>query len=111
MANPLPSLSNKELLILEMLTSKDLNGCKREMYGLEMVEASKGELKRGTIYVTLQRMTDKGYVASRVEPRTQPEIGIPRRLYSITGLGEVVFKAYQDAARLLDALNPIPSEM
>ncbi len=85
-SNDFPKLSPKEMLTLEMLIS---NG---EMFGLEMVEASEGELKRGTIYVTLQRMSDKGYIESREEPRTMPEIGIPRRKYSATGLGERVFQ-------------------
>ena len=84
--NEFPKLSRKEFSILEMLIDKE------EMYGLEMVEASMGELKRGTIYVTLQRMSDKGYIKSREEPRTIPEIGIPRRKYQATGLGEKVFR-------------------
>lgn len=84
--NDFPKLSRKEMLTLEMLIS---NG---EMFGLEMVEASEGELKRGTIYVTLQRMSDKGYIESREEPRTMPEIGIPRRKYRATGLGERVYQ-------------------
>jgi DNA-binding PadR family transcriptional regulator len=65
---------------------------KGEMFGLEMVEASEGELKRGTIYVTLQRMGDKGYIESREEPRQIPEIGIPRRKYWATGLGQKVYQ-------------------
>lgn len=84
--NEFPKLSRKELLILEMLIGKG------EMFGLEMVEASEGNLKRGTIYVTLQRMGDKGFVESREEPRQIPEIGIPRRKYSATGLGEKVYQ-------------------
>lgn len=86
MNNEFPKLSRKEFKILELLIA---NG---EMFGLEMVSASEGELKRGTIYVTLQRMGDKGYIESREEPRTFPEIGIPRRKYSATGLGEKVFQ-------------------
>jgi len=81
-----PKLSRKELLILEMLVGRG------EMFGLEMVEASEGGLKRGTIYVTLGRMGDKGYVDSREESRTMPEIGIPRRKYRATGLGERVYQ-------------------
>jgi len=84
--NEFPKLSRKEMLTLEMLISKG------EMFGLEMVEASEEELKRGTIYVTLQRMSDKGYIESREEPRTMPEIGIPRRKYRATGLGERVYQ-------------------
>ncbi len=30
------------------------------MYGLELVKEGEGELKRGTVYVTLGRMTDRG---------------------------------------------------
>ena len=84
--NDFPKLSRKEMLTLEMLIGKG------EMFGLEMVEASEGELKRGTIYVTLQRMSDKGYIESREEPRIIPEIGIPRRKYQATGLGERVYQ-------------------
>lgn len=88
----LPSVSRKELLILEMLIES-----KRQLYGLEMAEASNGALKRGTIYVTLQRMQEKGFVDSNPEPRTAPEIGIPRRLYSVTGYGERTYRACKAA--------------
>lgn len=84
--NEFPKLSRKEFKILELLIAKG------EMFGLEMVEASEGELKRGTIYVTLQRMGDKDYIESREEPRPMPEIGIPRRRYWATGLGEKVYQ-------------------
>ncbi len=94
--NLLPSLSRKEYLILEMLIESI-----RELYGLEMVEASGGNLKRGTIYVTLQRMQEKGLIDSKPEPRTAPEIGIPRRLYSVTGYGARVYKAYCAARAVL----------
>lgn len=96
-APDLPSLSRKEAIILEML----LDG--REFYGLEMVDASNGELKRGTVYVTLQRLQEKGLIESRQEARTAPEIGIPRRLYSITGYGQRVLSAYQAAYSVLRA--------
>ena len=92
----LPSLSRKEALILEMLV-----GSGRELYGLEMVDDSNGKLKRGTIYVTLQRMKEKGLIDSKPEPRPAPEIGIPRRLYWPTGYGQRVLAAYQLAHSLL----------
>src|SRR3954447_9051151 len=91
-----PSLSHKEFIILDLLVHKG------EMYGLEMVETSSGELKRGTIYVTLQRMAEKGYVDSHEEARVEPEIGIPRRKYQATGLGETIFKAQELALRYLE---------
>ncbi|MCB1025412.1 MAG: helix-turn-helix transcriptional regulator, partial [Acidobacteria bacterium] len=78
----LPRLSKKELIILELLVNTG------EMYGLEMVKESQGNLKRGSIYVLLSRMAEKGYVESREEPREFPEIGIPRRKFWATGIGE-----------------------
>lgn len=98
MQNEFPKLSSKEMKALEMLIH---NG---EMFGLEMVESSEGELKRGTIYVTLSRMCDKGYIESREEPRTAPEIGIPRRKYWATGLGENVYKANIRAIAMFNEL-------
>lgn len=90
------SLSPKEFLILKLLIESG-----RELYGLEMVEASDGNLKKGTIYVTLQRMQDKGVVDSKPEPRIAPEIGIPRRLYCVTGYGQRVYRACQAARSIL----------
>lgn len=97
MNNEFPKLSRKEFKVLELLIAKG------EMFGLEMVEASEGELKRGTIYVTLQRMGDKGYAESREEPRTMPEIGIPRRKYQATGLGEKVYQTNLKAQEFFNA--------
>jgi PadR family transcriptional regulator PadR len=93
-----PSLSRKEALILEMLVDS-----RRKLYGLELVNASNGELKRGTVYVTLQRLQDKGLIESQQEARTPPEIGIPRRLYRITGYGHRVLSAYQTVHTILSA--------
>ena len=50
-------------------------------YGLELVAVSRGQLKRGGIYVTLGRMEEKGLVNSKVG-----EDG--RRRYAPTSLGE-----------------------
>ena len=55
------TLSAKESLILELLVRE------REMYGLQLVTTSKRRLKRGTVYVTLGRMEEKGYITSRLE--------------------------------------------
>jgi DNA-binding PadR family transcriptional regulator len=63
------------------------------MYGLELVKASGGTLKRGTVYVTLGRMQEKGFVESRPE-RTAGASGLPRRLYRPTGLGLRVLDAW-----------------
>jgi PadR family transcriptional regulator PadR len=88
----LPSLSPKETLILELLIGA------KEMYGLELVAASDGALKRGTIYVTLGRMEEKGYVSSRLESAPPAAGGLPRRIYAATVLGRQVFAAWTAAA-------------
>ena len=88
----LPTLSTKESLILELLAGA------REMYGLELVAASSGALKRGTVYVTLGRMEDKGYITSRLEEAPPVAGGLPRRLYVPTPLGREVLRAWTTAA-------------
>ena len=87
----IPRLSNKEFCALELLANQG------EMYGLEMVKASDGLLKRGTIYVLLSRMADKGYVTSRQE-KEDGRAGMPRRKFRVTGAGERAYRATQAAA-------------
>src|SRR5712691_5165071 len=90
--------SRKEALILELLNRG------RELYGLELVEASEGCVKRGTVYVTLGRMEEKGYVESRLEAAAGAG-GLPRRLYRLTPHGRQVLEiAALARARLTPAI-------
>lgn len=98
----LPSMSATESLVLELLRSG-------KEYGLELVEASGGELKRGTIYVTLARMEEKGFVASWQEERPAGAVGMPRRLYRATDYGLKVHDAYQLLREAL-ALRPVEAQ-
>jgi PadR family transcriptional regulator len=91
----MPRLSAKEHLVLELLVGR------RDMYGLELVAASRRRLKRGTVYVTLARMEDKGYVASRLEEAPETAGGLPRRVYEATPLGRRLLRAHAHLARLL----------
>jgi DNA-binding PadR family transcriptional regulator len=91
----MPTLSGKETVILELL----LEG--HEMYGLELVGASRRRLKRGTVYVTLQRMEEKGYVQSRTEA-DRGEPGLPRRLYKATPSGRRLFEVWAMARMKLN---------
>ena len=75
------SLTIKEAFILSFLTAH------RKGYGLEMVKQSDGLLKRGSVYVTLNRMQQKGYVSSQKEPARPDEKGPPRRHYIATAKG------------------------
>jgi PadR family transcriptional regulator, regulatory protein PadR len=94
----IPSLSNKERIVLELLAS----GAR---YGLQLVDESGGQLKRGTVYVTLGRMEQKGLVESHVEPATPKSDVIPRRMYRPTAYGRRVLGAWTSVARRL-ALEP-----
>jgi PadR family transcriptional regulator, regulatory protein PadR len=86
--------SSKELVVLDLLAAE------AELYGLQMVDASQGALKRGTIYVTLSRMEKKGYVESWLE-EAAPGQGPPRRLYRITPLGRRALGTWQMVNRAL----------
>jgi DNA-binding PadR family transcriptional regulator len=90
----IPRLSPKEALILRLLIGSG------EMYGLELVNSSGGELKRGTVYVTLGRMADKGYVDSRAIPQND-DSGMPKRLFKATGHGARVLNAWELAGASL----------
>jgi PadR family transcriptional regulator PadR len=88
-------LARKERLILELLTSLG------PLYGLQLVDRSDGALKRGTVYVTLGRMEAKGLVESQQEPIAPGGIGLPRRIYRPTVLGERMLRAWTTFAREL----------
>ena len=94
----LPSMSRTESLVMELLRG-------RERYGLELVDASDGALKRGSVYVTLARMEEKGFVDSRQEDRDQGITGLPRRLYRATPYGRKVHSAFSTLREAL-ALKP-----
>jgi DNA-binding PadR family transcriptional regulator len=98
---PVPRLSRTEQLILGLLTEGG------ECYGLRLVQRSEGKLKRGTVYVTLQRMEDKGLVVSRLEERDDPLPGLPRRLYAPTRGGASLLRALELAAAAYLAGEPI----
>ena len=91
----LPTLSAKERIVLELLVS---SGAK---YGLQLVDESRGRLKRGTVYVTLGRMEQKGLVESRHEAETRDPEALTRRMYHATGHGRRVLDAWNLVARTL----------
>jgi DNA-binding PadR family transcriptional regulator len=97
----LPTFSGTERRIVELLAANE------EMFGLQMVEMSGGKLKRGTVYVTLGRMQEKGYLASRQEPLPEGAIGLPRRLYRPTGLAMRILAAWKAAeAHYMSGVHP-----
>jgi DNA-binding PadR family transcriptional regulator len=89
------TLSPKELLVLELLLRH------QDLYGLQLVATSGGRLKRGTVYVTLARMEEKGYVTSKLDAAPSGMGGLPRRLYAATPLGRRMFAAWTSGAKHL----------
>jgi DNA-binding PadR family transcriptional regulator len=94
------TLPPRERLILELLVSGG------PTFGLALVERSGGVLKRGTVYVTLGRLENKGLVESEQEPLPPTAIGLPRRVYRITGLGERVLRAWTTLTQELADARP-----
>lgn len=79
----------KETLILSLLSARG------NLYGLELVALSNHQLKRGTVYVTLSRMQDKGLVRTLEDRRPEEHAGLPRPKYRITAVGERALQAHQ----------------
>lgn len=71
-----------EQLILSLLSNAGAS------YGLQLVEASRGRLKRGGIYVTLGKMEEKGLVSSALQDDG-------RRIYELKGLGHRALAAME----------------
>lgn len=67
--------------ILELLERQSL-------YGLQLVDQSRGLLARGTVYIVLNDMEQEGLLVSQPEPNHDASRGgIPRRIYALTGAG------------------------
>ena len=75
-------VSTNERLILSLLSSGGPS------YGLQLVDASQGRLKRGGIYVTLGTMEQKGLVSSDLQADG-------RRVYQLSGLGHRALAAME----------------
>jgi DNA-binding PadR family transcriptional regulator len=88
MPNETATLPPKERLILERLVGVG------PAFGQQLVDESSGALKRGTVYVTLSRMEAKGLITSEQEAQMSGAIGLPRRIYRVTGLGQRLLAAW-----------------
>jgi len=84
-------MSDKERVILKLLRTGD------ELYGLELVRAARGRLKKGTVYVTLTRMVKKGFVDYREEEKKGFVAGRPRKFFKIRRKGDDVLRAWEKA--------------
>lgn len=62
------------------------------LYGLEVVEQSNKEIKRGSVYVLLGRLEEKGYVERTPSKVDANYPGLPRPIYKITAPGQKVLE-------------------
>jgi DNA-binding PadR family transcriptional regulator len=83
------NFNNSEQIAMGVL----LQAASKRLYGLEIVDKSDNALKRGTVYITLSRLEERGFVESENEPA--PKGSIPRRMYRVTGSGQRAFSAWQ----------------
>jgi len=98
---PTPKLSLNEAIIAHLLRQNSPD----PLFGLELVRRSstgKLQLKKGTIYVTLERMEKKGLVLSKLETAPPPHIEegnfyIPRRMYQLTPVGQQALSTLEEA--------------
>ena len=82
-------LTKTEAMILELLQTLP----EEKRFGLGMLAADPN-LKKGTVYVLLGRLGNKGYVTDRVKENSPTEYGKPRRFYTITPLGRDALTAW-----------------
>jgi DNA-binding PadR family transcriptional regulator len=94
------TLPPKERVILQLLVDQG------PQFGLQLVAVSNGRLKRGTVYVTLGRLQQKGFIESEEEPQAAGAIGLPRRLYRPTSLGVRAFVAFSQLSKALAWQDP-----
>ncbi len=74
-----------EMTVLSLLMNSP-----RGLYGLQVVEQSEGSIKRGSVYVLLGRLEEKGYVTSALAMVDANYPGLPRPIYKLTAPGQKV---------------------
>jgi DNA-binding PadR family transcriptional regulator len=84
----------------------------RQAYGsamLDEIEARTGRrVSRGSVYITLDRLEDKGLLESRLEEASQKRGGRPKRLFRVTGAGlKAVKHSLSVLARMHKGLEPL----
>jgi DNA-binding PadR family transcriptional regulator len=76
-------LSDRERIALRLIAKSKVS-----MYGLDLIKASRGALRRGMYLLILYDLEDKGLIISTRDD-VAPTV-IPRRLYQATDKGEEV---------------------
>lgn len=81
-------MAPKELMALRLLIDNP-----KGLYGSEFVHLSGGKLPRGTVYILLERMVDKGHVREVAEPAT-PSLQLARTRHVITAAGRAAYTGF-----------------
>lgn len=81
-------ISPTEAKILSLLLDRP-----KGAFASELVHASGGQIKRGSVYTTLSRMEEAGAVSSREVPPSETH-ALPRKLYMITKAGRQAREAF-----------------
>jgi len=88
----------KELEVLKIIQEEG------KIYAVEIVNKSKGEIKKGSIYNLLDRLAKKGLIGPRVKASKGDLYNRffikPRFYYTITALGKRVLKEYWKVQQL-----------
>lgn len=86
----------REARILELLSSGELYGRQiRDRYQTDYEES----FALGSLYTTLGRMIDKGYLAARLEaPKPGERDGYHRKYFRLTGAGAEALDAFRHLA-------------
>jgi len=72
----------------------------------KVAELAEREIRLGSVYVTLDRMEDKGYVESWLADATPERGGRPKRFYKILPAGErALAEAMSTATRMHQAVE------
>jgi PadR family transcriptional regulator, regulatory protein PadR len=88
----------------------------REAYGsaiLDEIEARTGRrVSRGSVYITLDRLEDKGLLDSRLEAGSPSRGGRPKRLFRVTASGvKAVKHSLNVLVRMYKGLEPLLGEL
>ena len=76
----------------EMRVMQTLQDNPAGLYGLEIVEKSEGGVKRGSVYVFLGQLEEKGFVRVLPTKKAPQSGGLPRPKYQLTAEGTRVMQ-------------------
>lgn len=91
MAAKLPDLTRHQMLVLMAIGNGRLHG-PAIVASYEELTEGKLSITQGTLYTTLQRMEDKGFLASLLTGQKAKNPANRRRYYEVTPLGRRVLE-------------------